>query len=436
VATDALGIRGGSLAACGAYLLPPVTCLAMAPPLVTALINQRIEDSGQSAGRVYAMSTVGGILATFLAAFVLIPGAGITNTAFLTAGLLLAPCIGYFSIVAHRPLPVLLALALAAGVALLRPTDVEREDARVVYRSSGILGEWTVLDRGPWRRLEAGQDVSVERHLLLNGIDQTYTQLGFEPLSLWRYPHKIAAYASMKPPGSKALLLGMGGGSIAFELKAMGLELDIVELDARIGDIAQRYFRYDPATARLHIDDARHFLRTSTARYDVVVIDLLIGEVQPTHVFSTEGFADLKQRLADDGLVIINFQGYMNDDASSLAPRSIYRTLQAAGFHTSYYAAPDGTDPTGDVFFLASLRPQDYRELMRDLRYNRWFVYDHFGYEDLIREDPPRLDDAAVLMDDRPRLEALNAGNILRWRQGKVEEHLRPMVRDGIAIFR
>ena len=192
------------------------------------------------------------------------------------------------------------------------------------------MGQWTVLDYGPWERIK--ENLPVERRLLLNGIDQTYTQIGFEPLSLWRYPHKIAAYASMKPPGSRALLLGMGGGSIAFELKALGLNLDIVELDARIPAIAEEYFGYEPATSRFFVDDARHFLRTDQDKYDVVIIALPIGEVQPTHVFSLEGFADLKKRLSDDALVIINFQGHMNDRASSLAPRSIFRTLQRLAF--------------------------------------------------------------------------------------------------------
>ena len=76
-----------------------------------------------------------------------------------------------------------------------------------------------------------------------------------------------------------------------------------------------------------------------------------------------------------------------------------------------------------DIFFIASLKPQDYREMMQNLRYNKWFTYDHFEYLDLIREGEPRLDDTQILVDDKPRLEMLNAQNILQWRQTKVQEH-------------
>ena len=96
---------------------------------------------------------------------------------------------------------------------------------------------------------------------------------------------------------------------------------------------------------------------------------------------------------------------------------------------------PDDDDTEG-IFFIASLKPQDYREMMRDLRYNKWFTYDHFEYLDLIREGEPRLDDTQILVDDKPRLEMLNAQNILQWRQTKVQEHMRPMLRYGVPIYR
>jgi predicted membrane-bound spermidine synthase len=434
LATDHLGVRLGAVAACLLYLLPPVACLGMVSPLITQLIDRRRDHAGESAGVVYAVSTVGGILATFLAGFYLLPEAGIVTTALLAGGLLGSVAIGYFY-ATRRPAPAVVAIILGMVVVLAAPSPVtETSRARVVYRSSGILGEWTVLDSRPPASRQA-DDQTIERRLLLNGIDQTYTQRGFEPLSLWHYPHKIAAAASVKPAGSKALLLGMGGGSIAFELKAMGFDLDIVELDERIGQIAAEFFRYDPGSSRLVNDDARRYLRATTETYDVVAIDLLIGEVQPTHVFSIEGFGDLKARLRPGALVIVNFQGFMDDGKASLGPRSIYKTMRAAGFHVNYSVGSSGPGAT-DIVYVASLEKQDYRSLMRDLRYNRWFTYDHIEYEDLISDAVPRLDDAYVLVDDRPRLELLNARAILDWRAGKLREHPRWMLRSGLPIYR
>jgi spermidine synthase len=437
--TEPLGVQMGSLVSVLMYLLIPVGCFGSVSPMIIQQINKEADDAGRSAGTVYAVSTVGGILATFISGFYLIPTIGIKATAYGTGGLLAIIALGYF-VYSRRFLMVLGGVGLGVLTMALHPSEKTNDDIRVIYSSVGVLGEWMVVDEGDLLKTEGGQFV---RTLTLNGIDQTYTQRGYMPLSLWTYPHKIAAYASMKPSGSKALLLGMGGGSIALELLVMGLDLDIVELDERIGHIAETYFRYDPKSADLYIDDARHYIRNTDAKYDVVVIDLLIGEVQPTHVFSVEGFSDLKRILTEDALVIINFQGTMTDPELSRGPRSIYKTLLASGFKVQHFSPGQKSDVTTqkDVFLLASLKEIDYKAEMADLRYNKvfptyeWFPYDGFGYEDLISEESVDLADAYLLVDDKPRLELLNSATILEWRKNMIEQNIRRLMGAGIAIY-
>jgi hypothetical protein len=112
-----------------------------------------------------------------------------------------------------------------------------------------------------------------------------------------------------------------------------------------------------------------------------------------------------------------------------------YKTLQAAGFFVNYYTPAEATESTQDIFFLASLQKQDYRQLKGHLRYNDWHRTQTFGYTDLIREDEPLLDDAVLLTDDKPKLELLNAASILQWRQNKVAQNMRPMIQSGMDIY-
>jgi len=217
----------------------------------------------------------------------------------------------------------------------------------------------------------------------------------------------------------------------------MGLDLDIVELDGRIAHIAEKYFKYDPSSADLYIDDARHFIRKSDEKYDVVVIDLLVGEVQPTHVFSLEGFEELKKVLEEDALVIINFQGDLEDPKYSLGPKSIFKTLQKAGFHVDYYwSGKKGKDDiTKDIFFIASLEKQDYKSMMQNLRYNKWFPYEDFKYNNLITDEPLDLNDAIILTDDKPKLEHLNAATILQWRKNKIQRNVKRLLEEKQPIY-
>ncbi len=433
--TDPLGVKMGSLLSVSLYLLAPISCLGSVSPIIIQLINKNQAEAGKSAGTVYAISTVGGILATFLAGFYLIPTIGIYITAFTTGGLLGAIALLYFMFSKNNLLLLTMVFMTLIAIVLI-PSKKLSDNTRIVYQSTGILGEWTVVD---FRQQNAEGKNKIHRKLLLNGIDQTNTQLGYEPLSLWEYPHKIAAYSSMKPRGSKALLLGMGGGSIAHELLAMGLDLDIVELDERIIFIAKEYFNYNAEKSNLYIDDARHFIRTTKEIYDVVVIDLVIGEIQPAHIFSLEGLEDLKKIINNDALVIINFQGNIYSPAYSLGPRSIYRTLLKAGFNVKYYSPNDRfigeISLVEDIYFLASLKNYDYKSMMEDLRYNAWFKYDDFYYEDLITDKILDLSNAYVLVDDKPKLDLINSASILQWRQNKIQEHIQKMIKDGIHIY-
>jgi hypothetical protein len=60
--TEPLGVQMGSLVSVLMYLLIPVGCFGSVSPMIIQQINKEADDAGRSAGTVYAVSTVGGIL--------------------------------------------------------------------------------------------------------------------------------------------------------------------------------------------------------------------------------------------------------------------------------------------------------------------------------------------------------------------------------------
>ncbi|MHC4778948.1 MAG: fused MFS/spermidine synthase, partial [Planctomycetota bacterium] len=68
---------------------PPIFALGMAPPFLVRLLTRDREEVGRSSGHVYALSTVGSILGTFLPTLVLIPKVGTATTIFIAGGTLL-----------------------------------------------------------------------------------------------------------------------------------------------------------------------------------------------------------------------------------------------------------------------------------------------------------------------------------------------------------
>ena len=120
----------GSLAGTLLLLAPPITLLGFVSPFAIRLQMADIRTAGQTAGSLYALSTIGSIAGSFVPVLVLIPLIG-TAATFLTLSLvLLVPSLAGLMAVRARPVALAavlaafaipaLALASAAGV---RPPD-------------------------------------------------------------------------------------------------------------------------------------------------------------------------------------------------------------------------------------------------------------------------------------------------------------------------
>lgn len=328
-ATECLGLRAGALVACLLFLMPPLTAMGMISPSVIRLATRQVERVGNVSGTIYAVSTVGGILATFACGFWLIPYVGVRMTA-LTFAVLLGAAAFVTMLVQKRFEAIagagVIALALGAGW-VDSVGDANRfGESVLLYRSEGLLGRLVVYQKTehvpPRWTVES-------RVFMIDGVGQTKMRVD-DRTSMWDYVHVIAYAASIYGPGDRALVLGMGGGTLANEFAQLGLAVDAVELDPRVEEIARKFFHLDGRVA-VHIDDARRFVRRSRKTYKVIAIDCFTGEREPTYLLSREAFADYGRVLADDGLLAINYLGLLSGPRGRGA-RCIYRTLAAAGF--------------------------------------------------------------------------------------------------------
>lgn len=102
-ATLGLEMRLGITLSALVFLFPPLMCFGMVSPLIIRLISTHESKIGHASGTVYAISTIGGILTTFVVAFYAIPEAGMRESLLVTAALLAFFPLLYFSRIA-RPL--------------------------------------------------------------------------------------------------------------------------------------------------------------------------------------------------------------------------------------------------------------------------------------------------------------------------------------------
>src|SRR5829696_6028595 len=129
-----------------ALVAVPVLMLGAVSPWAIRLKLHAVEDSGEIAGRMYAISTVGSLVGTFLAALLLIPLVG-TQRTFLVFALALAlvAALGLGLRWLAAPALVAVLLAIPPGAikgsdegSVIYETETEYQYARVVEYDDGV----------------------------------------------------------------------------------------------------------------------------------------------------------------------------------------------------------------------------------------------------------------------------------------------------------
>jgi predicted membrane-bound spermidine synthase len=88
LATDPLGLRAGAFVSALVLFSPSLTLLGMVGPFAIKLSTSRLDGIGNSAGSIYAVSTLGSVLGTLILGFFLFPLVG-SRQIFIGLGLLL-----------------------------------------------------------------------------------------------------------------------------------------------------------------------------------------------------------------------------------------------------------------------------------------------------------------------------------------------------------
>ena len=240
------------------------------------------------------------------------------------------------------------------------------DNYKVHYHSEGILGQVKVVDHPSY---EYTEDSRIGRGLIVNNTLQTFVGLDNDfQYSIWEWSHYFPAAASIYPEGSKVLLLGLGGGTLVKQFDRLGFHTDVVEIDKRIRDVSIEYFNLDPNT-NVIIDDARHYIKTTKKKYDIVIFDTFLSESVPEHLLTLEGFADAKKCLKPNGMIMSNFYGF-TDGKSGKAARSVYKTLLQSGFKARLMATP-GNQDSRNLIFIAADRELDFSQT----RYNLSLIH-------------------------------------------------------------
>lgn len=316
--TYSIGVFYGSLVSVILLFAAPMILLGCVSPFAIRLRIEQLGRSGRTAGQLYAISTAGSILGTFLPVLFLIPNIGTYSTFFTFAvALLLVSIIGMAStrIDNSRPrsrrvnssfLSILLLIPMTLSILTMQGP------IKAAYGSNG--GGVLLAERESVYNYIQVVQVGDERQLVLNegvGIHSIYNPHTILTQGPWDY-FMIAPYFN-NPPFTqnqvrKVAIIGLGAGTAVRQFTAAygPIPIDGVEIDGTIVQMGQQYFHMNEPNLHVIVQDGRYFLQTTSQKYDVMGIDAYQQPYVPFQLTTKEFFQEVREHLTPTGVTVIN----------------------------------------------------------------------------------------------------------------------------------
>ncbi len=329
IARADMGPQLNPLAGAIALFVVPSIVMGMVSPFAVRLRARAVGTMGQTAGNLYAISTVGSIVGTLATSFIFINYLGVSALIHLLGfALLVMAVLGWLA--ARRQ------LAAATGVALIVLLAAGVTRAASARPSTLVFSRDTV-----YHRITVSDEGSV-RYLKLDNYWQSALDRGRPRRTVFAYADYMHLPLIFVSQPRHVLMIGLGGGTVPGRYVAdyPTVTMDVAELDPQIVVTARTYFGVEIGDRfRVTARDGRLHLRLSSTPHDIILIDAYLIDTIPFHLATREFFALARSRLAPGGVLAMNIIGALDGPDSRLF-RAIYKTMSQV-FRTVYVFAVD-----------------------------------------------------------------------------------------------
>jgi spermidine synthase len=298
-----LGILGGSFIAVLILLIVPITLMGMVSPFAIRILMEDAHLAGNVSGNVYAVSTAGSFLGTFIPTLIFIPLFGTTRTFLLfSAVLLVVALIGIYISGKKAVLPYLLLAMILIILAALGLNSHIKNTPGQIYEAESAYNYIEVLQEGEYTflRLNDGQGVHSEYHP---------TQLFFG--GPWEQ-FLVAPFFNAPPYSPEQVkriaIVGLAAGTTARQATAAfgPIPIDGFEIDPKIVDVGRKYFGMTMPNLNAIVTDGRWGLDNSPYKYSLIAVDAYRPPYIPPHLTTREFFQIAFDHLEENGTLAIN----------------------------------------------------------------------------------------------------------------------------------
>lgn len=354
-----VGILLGSLTGVLILFSLPITLLGTVSPFAIRLALKDVQHGGNTAGSIYALSTLGSLVGTFLPVLLLIPTIGTRLTFFTFAIILLAVSLGGLFLTQPRRgwvyAPMLLALVV---LNLWWPTGPIKASPGLIYESESSYNYIQVVQEsdgqgGWWRGLQLNEGQGI--HSVYNPNYRDYPLVD----GVWDY-FLIIPYFN-NPPYKESdvrnvLIIGSAAGTISKAYSGIygPIPIDGVEIDPGIVEVGRKWFEMTEPNLDVHVQDGRYFLANTSKTYDVIAVDAYRPPYIPFHLTTREFFQEIYDHLNEDGVMAIN-AGRTSTDYSLV--EALGGTMRAVFPNVYVIDMPDYGSSLGNSLVIATKQP-------------------------------------------------------------------------------
>ena len=344
-------------------LLPLALAIGTAIPLAWRIARVPPAHAATHAGRVLATNTLGGLVGSLCAGFLMVPAFGVEVSILAIAGIHLATAAFSFVAQADQPWRArALRTAVPAAVAI----------AAVAARPSIDLPFLLDARNDPYRAIVEGPNAQYDRQILFlrEGRNTTVSvvRAGDGTLRLYNDGRPESGFGADEPgfgaelallgllptlfaeERERALVVGLGAGhTVTMLLGGEWEHVDVVELEGAVVAAARvlhrehgKPFPLDDARAHLVVDDARaHLVLAEPGAYDAIVSQPSHPWLAGSSALYTREFFEEARRALDDGGVIALWVNLFRADVATL--RSISATLLDVFPHGHAFVVEDSS---------------------------------------------------------------------------------------------
>ena len=282
----------------------PITLLGCISPFAIRLLTTHTTESGSVAGRVYALSTIGSILGSFLPVLVTIPLFGTRYTYLIFSGALLLTSL--IALWRHSPK---ININKTMGMCLAFVITTYLCSQGNIRPINGLIHE----KESPYNLIQVVQR-NQTRYLLLNeaqGIHSVYDPRSLYTGGSWDYFLSVPFFNKPPYPPSQVkniVVIGLAAGTISNQYTSVYGNIPIIgiEIDDDILDAGRKYFNMASSNLSTITADGRVALRHLPDKYSIIAVDAYRLPYIPWHLTTQEFFIETKSRLTKTGVLAIN----------------------------------------------------------------------------------------------------------------------------------